>query len=165
MKNKSYINITNEWKQSRTTNRHKVKERNFVRIDERIYKISKSNKNVVFEKDIELLRPIAKWMSKTFGSKVYINPTVKVPEKIRTPDFTYKNEQWDLKTILGNNLDYSVKKTKGQANNFILDLTNSKLDFKEILNQLHRIYNSPYRKWVNIIIIKKGNTFNVYKRK
>jgi len=162
---KAYANITNRWKQKNIDNSSIVEERTFVRINGKVYKINKNNKNVVFEKDIETLRPIARWMSKTFGSKIYINPTVKVPQGIRTPDFIYKKKQWNLKTIRGSSLDNIIRKTKGQSNNFILDLTNSKLNFHNILTQIENIYKSPYRRWVDIVIIKIGNNFNIYQRK
>lgn len=165
---KPYIDITSKWKKNSSMNILQIEERTFVRINGKNYKINKNNKNVVFEEDIEALRPIAKWMSKTFGGKIYINPTVKYPQGIRTPDFTYKNKSWDLKTINTDgvySIDNALKTTKGQSNNFILDLSNSKLDFSDIIKQVKKIYNNPYRPWIDILIIKRDSKFNVLKRK
>ena len=45
---------------------------------------------------------IAVWLSKTFNENVYINPRVNCPEEIKTSDYIFKSERWDLKTIIGN---------------------------------------------------------------
>lgn len=58
-------------------------------------------KNVIFDfsqKEYE----IAVWLSKTFNESVIINPRINNPEGIKTSDYIFKNERWDLKTIIGN---------------------------------------------------------------
>lgn len=49
-----------------------------------------------------------------------------------------------------------MRKSKKQANNFILELLNSDISNEEVFEQLRNIYRSGRRK-VDTVIIKKGN--------
>lgn len=87
-------------------------------------------------------------------------PRVNIPEGIKTPDFIWNNEYWDLKEINSyskNIIDNIVNGTRKQTSNFIFDIKNGKISEKEIIKQIKKIYSSSYRKWINKIIIKRNN--------
>jgi len=73
-----------------------------------------------------------------------------------------------LKTISSsgkNTIDNRINKSKNQTNNYIIDVTNNNLKNKDIIKQIIKIYNSPKRKWVDKIIIKReNNIILIYKR-
>ena len=55
------------------------------------------------------------------------------------------------------NFDNIIKNQKSQASNFILDFTNSSLDYQSIIKQITNIYNSKGRNWINKFLIIKNN--------
>lgn len=78
---------------------------------------------------------IAVWLSKTFNENVYINPRVNCPEGIKTSDYIFKSERWDLKAIIGNSTQvfyHAIYKNKEQSSNYIFDITKS-LELANIL--------------------------------
>ena len=124
-------------------------------------------KNVVLDytkSEVEM----AKLLISTFGGIIYLLPRVNYPENIRTADYLWNNEFWDLKEVKGNSkrvLDNILKNTKFQCLNFILDINVENITLSEIIFQLKLIYNSNHRKWINkIIIIKNGKLLMVIKR-
>ncbi len=42
---------------------------------------------------------IAIWLTKTFGYKVILLPRINIPEGIKTADYLFKDELWNLKEI------------------------------------------------------------------
>lgn len=112
---------------------------------------------------------VARIMSNEFGCEVQLVPRILKPDKIKTPDYIIFNERYDLKTINGNSksvLYNALTGKKMQAENFVFDITNCKLDVTEIQNQAKLIFESIHMKFVNRIVIIKGDTIlNVYERK
>lgn len=76
--------------------------------------------------------------------------------------------QFDLKELSGTskNLVYNaISKKKRQASNFILDISTSPLDEKEIARQIEYIYWSRHTTFVQeIIVIKDGKIKKIYER-
>ena len=108
---------------------------------------------------------IAKWLERKFGGEIYMLPRINKPEGISTPDYLFRGERWDLKEIFGNGnqtLYHSIFKKSRQSNNFILDVTNSKLSLNEIMEQLNRLTNRDDTKYLNRIILKKRYKFYVF---
>jgi len=114
-------------------------------------------------------KEVAIWLVNTFGGIVKMIPRVNNPEGIKTPDYIFKNQKFDLKEIMGTSkrsIDDSIKNKKLQAQNFILDISNTTLSIVEIKKQIDKIYKDPKRKWINVIILKQDNNLLlVYKRK
>ena len=96
-------------------------------------------------------------------------PRVNKPDNISTPDYIWNEENWDLKSITGSGkrvIEDSVKKKKKQSNNFIFDLTESKIANDDLLRQAKKIYSSKSTEFVDKIIIKKDDSvICIYKRK
>ena len=114
-------------------------------------------------------KEVAKWLANLFGETVYMLPRINYPEGIKTADYFFKNECWDLKTIKGKSrqvLYHAIYKNKTQSNNFIFDISNTTISIKEIKNQIDKLYESPNRKWINkIMLIKNQKLICIYIRK
>ncbi|MCM1052834.1 MAG: hypothetical protein NC483_02520 [Ruminococcus sp.] len=163
---KAFIDVTNDMIEKAIPNNHIVKDRLYFEYENKRYFVD--GKNVILDYSLEE-KEIALWLESTFGGKIYMLPRINVPENIVTPDYLWNNEYWDLKEIYGNGkhtLDTSIKKKRNQSNNFILDISHSKLSIKEAIRQLNLIFLSKNRKWVNIIIlVKNRKLIKIYKRK
>lgn len=124
-------------------------------------------KNVILKptkRELEVARVLAEY----FNKEVNLTPAVSYPKGIKTPDYMIDQRKFDLKEIEGtskNVLDGAIKNKKEQADNFIFDITKTKLATLEIYNQVQDIYSSKRREWVNeIIIIIDNKVIKTYKR-
>ena len=125
------------------------------------------NKRVVIDPSKKELY-MALWLSKKLGKRIEILPRVLIPERIKTSDYLIDGSNWDLKTISSNrnNAIYtSIRIRQEQSNNFIFDISNSKLTIKAVLKQMDGIYSMKGFNWVNDVIIKKNNTLEIIRRK
>lgn len=166
---KNYIDITKEWLNNAKPNNNPVKEQLYFDYKNKRYYVD--NKNVVLDyskKDLE----IVKQLINALGGEIYMLPRINKPEGIKTPDYLWNNEYWDLKEIKQNAkskiraIDNILKTTKLQSNNFILDVTKCKLDIDNILEQVKKIYSTKNRGWIDKILILDNNKLvKVYKRK
>lgn len=115
-------------------------------------------KNVKFEYDKQEIDG-AEWLSKKFGVIVQMVPKINKPEGIKVPDYLVDGVPFDRKGIRGqgkNVIDGNLKKAKLQAQNILLDVTETPLTNTEILNQLSNIYKSD-RRGIDVVIIKRAN--------
>lgn len=99
---------------------------------------------------------IAVWLSKTFNENVYINPRVNCPEGIKTSDYIFKSERWDLKAIIGNSTQFfyhAIYKNKEQSSNYIFDITKSNINMKEALELANILYGRSDITFLDKIII------------
>lgn len=123
-------------------------------------------KNVIFDfsqKEYE----IAVWLSKTFNESVIINPRINNPEGIKTSDYIFKNERWNLKTIIGNSNQvfyHAVYKNKKQSNNYIFDITESNMDIQRALDLINILYKRNDVSFLDKIILLKYNRFLLLKK-
>lgn len=63
-------------------------------------------------------------------------------------------------------MDNLLKESKGQSNNFILDISESKLDRKNIISQIEKLYSTKNRDWIDkIIVFDNDELIKVYGRK
>lgn len=162
---KNYIDITKEWMENATPNSHIVKDLSYFNHNGIKYYVD--GKNVVLDYSNKELE-IAIWLENTFGGEIFMLPRINKPDGIKTPDYLWNDEYWDLKAIKGkgkHTLDSAIKKEKSQANNFILNISNNLISKDNAINQLNLIFNAKERTWVNKIILKHNNNVIVYKRK
>ena len=114
-------------------------------------------------------REIADLLAIKMNTTVNMVPRVLKPRGIKTPDYIIGNDKYDLKEILGNGknvIDNAIKKQRLQADNFIFDISNTKLSESEIKDQINKLYLSERRNWINkTILIKNKKIINEYKRK
>ncbi len=132
------------------------------------------NKYVVDNKNVKIKankkeKEVAKILSQLYGQKVNLVPVVLNPPGIKTPDYIVNKDKFDLKEILGNGkntLDTAISKKKQQSDNFIFDISKSSMTEDIAIEQIHRIYESKNRRWVNkIILLKDDKILKIFKRK
>lgn len=164
---KPYDDITDVMYKKATPDSHEVLDLQEYAVGEDTYTVD--GKNVVLdysdhEKDIAVL------LEKEFGGEIYMVPRVNYPQGIRTPDYLFRGEKYDLKTIekgAGENTVYNrIKKAKKQATRFIVDTTASELGKESVLKQIEKIFTNKETKFVEeIILVSDKKIIKVLKRK
>ena len=169
--NINYIDITKELIEKATPNSHKVLDSYFYISKDKIY-IVDGSKNVVLDYSLKELE-VANWIENTFGGEIYMKPRVNSPNNIKTADYWWNGEYWDLKELkdsksLMRAIDNAIKKCEKQSHNFIIDITDCKIPIHYIIKQAENIFKDGAcrRIWVNKIIIKKDNILiKAYKKR
>lgn len=164
--NAAYTDTTKAWYEEATPNSHPVSDLRELTIDGNTYRVD--GRNVVLDYSAHE-KEIAELLEKEFGGELYMVPRVNNPQGVSTPDYLFRGERYDLKTIgktTGKNpLFNRVHKATGQANNFVLDLTDSKLADDTIEEQIKKIFTDRQTKNVRTVIaIKSKNIIKVYKK-
>lgn len=90
-----YSDVTTNWIEKAKPNSHKVLDRHYFEYKNVRYVVD--NKNVVLDYSNEEKR-IARWLENTFGGELYMLPRINSPKGIKTADYLFRNEYWDLKT-------------------------------------------------------------------
>ena len=164
-KMQGFRETTDEWRKTATPNSHEIEEIHRYEINDAIYEVD--GRNVVLDYS-EKERKIAELLKKELGGPISLVPRVLNPQGISTPDYMFRNKAFDLKELSGTskNLVYNaISKKKRQASNFILDISTSPLDEKEIARQIEYIYWSRHTTFVQeIIVIKDGKIKKIYER-
>lgn len=157
--------VKDKW-MSKASKEYKVEDLGSYIIDRTEYVVD--GHNVVFDPSNDE-RNIANVLGKTFGGTVQLVPRVLNPQGIKTPDYIFKNEKYDLKTVTGlskNVLYNALKGKKNQAENFIFDISQNTLDIEDLTNQARMLFESKNREFVKrIILIKDDVVLNVFERK
>jgi len=138
--------------------------RKYIDVDNHRYIVD--NKKVVLDPSKKELQ-IALWLSRIFNANVYILPKVLQPEGIKTADYLINNEKWDLKGIKSNKntaIYTSIRKQERQANNFIFDISRTKVTTKSAIRQIEDLFKHKDFKWFKMAIIKKNNDYVFVKR-
>lgn len=163
----NYKDITVKWIKNANPNSHEVEDRLYY-IDDKGVKYKVDGKNVVLDYT-KKEKEVAVWLENTFGGKIFMLPRINKPWNVKTPDYLFRNEYWDLKEISASGkraIDNRINGTKKQTKNYILDVTNSILSDEEIIYQIKRLYDSNDRKWVEkIILIRNYKLIIICKRK
>lgn len=151
-------NVTQEWIDRATPNSHEVKDLHEFTQDGVTYKTD--GINVKHEYD-DHEKAIAELLESKFGGELWMMPTVKGKYlHVRTPDYLFRGRRFDLKTMMNGTSKQAVYKVvtdkPEQADNFILDVTNSPLGDEEILRQAREVFESYNARGVNTIIIFHG---------
>ena len=157
--------ITNEWKEVPHGNAKKVKDLTEYEANGTVYKVD--NKCVLLDHNQEE-KEIANIFSEKYGKSVQLVPRILYPQNIRTPDYLIEGEKYDLKTPIGsgkNTIYDLVRKSKAQADNFIICLDNVALGMDDVELQIKTIYSSRHTQSINeIILIKNGEILKVFKK-
>nr|MBP3259052.1 hypothetical protein [Bacilli bacterium] len=164
---KKYIDVTIDYLKNAIPNSHTIVNSYFYISNDNIYIVDGTKKVILDYSDKEL--EIAIWIETIIGGEFYMNPKVNIPDGIKTADYWWNGEYWDLKMPIGSSrrtIENMIKDSKEQSKNFIIDISNSKLTINEAKYQIKNIYNNAARKWINKIILKKGSKLiAIYKRK
>lgn len=162
-----YTEETGKWRETATPNSHVVRDLQEHTVNGITYKVD--GHNVVLDYSPHE-KEIAELIEKEFGGEIYMVPRVNSPQGVSTPDYLFRGVGYDLKTLgesaRANTLFNRVKKAKWQAQNFIIDVTNTKLDEDTILAQVKKVFHREDTKWVDeILIVQNGSRIRVFKRK
>ena len=167
---KPYKNITDNFRKAVIERNSKIEERDWIKNDGKVYRIGKLNPDNVRLRpnSDENVKPMAEWLQKELGGKVFINPEPEHSE-FRTSDFMYRNQKWELKTPKSKNKNtiyYQIDSGKGQANNFIIDMSQTEFSYEEVLEQVNFAFSAKNIKWFNKLIVKhnKHNKYGVFIR-
>ncbi len=166
MLNMEYRDITNRIL-NRDKKEYKVEEQNYYK-DDNGSKYEVDGKYVIM-KPTKNEKQVANLLGELYGGKVKIIPRINVPENIKTPDYMIGNKKYDLKEIKGNGkyvIQGNLKGKSQQADNFVIDISKSKIQEIDAIEQIQSIYKSKHYLWIDeLILIKNNQILKIYKRK
>lgn len=113
-------------------------------------------------------KEIADLLALKMNTTVNMVPRVQFPLGISTPDYLIENKKWDLKTLTkdatNNTIFNRVQKAKRQADNFIVDITNTKLEKSIVKEQVDKIFRVRSTNNVDTVAIKYKNEMKFFER-
>ena len=162
----TFTDITGKWYPNAKPNSHPVLELQEYTPGGETYKVD--GHNVVLDHDPHE-KEIAELLEREVGGEIYLVPRVNNPQGVSTPDYLFHGRGYDLKTLgekAGPNTMFQrVKKAKRQSRNFIIDVSDTKLDRVMIDQQISKIFWSENTRFVDeIVIINDGHIVRVAKR-
>nr|DAE05904.1 MAG TPA: minor capsid protein [Siphoviridae sp. ctwDU14] len=165
-KSERFVDITGNWYPDAKPNSHPVLEQQEYTFNGVTYKVD--GHNVVLDHDAHE-KEIAELLEREVGGEIYLVPRVNNPQGVPTPDYLFHGRGYDLKTLSEkagpNTMFQRVKKAKRQSRNFIIDVSNTKLDRETIAQQISKIFWSENTRFVDeIVIINDGRIVQVAKR-
>lgn len=158
-----YKDITNQYKNKK---KYQIrKQKYYISENGTIYYLD--GKHIILnptEREIE----VAKILGNAIGGIVKIMPSVNKPFGIKTSDYNINGEKFDLKQIKGGGkyvIQGNIKGKKEQSNNFIIDISEAKIDIEEAQRQIENIYDSSHYLWLNkILLLQDKCIVKAYKR-
>lgn len=162
----TFTDITGRWYPDADPNSHPVLELQEYASSGATYKVD--GHNVVLDHDAHE-KEIAELLEREVGGEIYLVPRVNNPQGVPTPDYLFHGRGYDLKTLSEkagpNTMFQRVKKAKRQSRNFIIDVSDTKLDRETIAQQISKIFWSENTRFVDeIVIINDGRIVQVAKR-
>ena len=165
-KGENFKDITNSFKNSKLTKTSYVGELKEVMVNDINYKFD--GEHVVLDYTVDE-KAIAEYLSKNIGGEIYMLPRVLYPKNVRTPDYMWDDEKWDLKTIKKhskNTVTTAVGNGLGQSGNIILNIEDKTYSIKDKLHELERIFGNHRLLEINkILILDKNELFGIFTRK
>ncbi len=162
---KRYEDITGNWYPDATPNSHQVSDATEITINGVTYRVDGKNVQLAYSKHE---KEIAEFLEREIGGEIYMLPKVNKPEYIKTPDYLFNGKLYDLKTLTGNSKDAifnRIAKSSGQANRFIVDISNLEFNARDIENQIYKIFWHDRTKFVDeVVLISLGKIILVVKR-
>ena len=173
--NNKYLAVTNEWLRNGKPNSHDIVIDDYF-IDELgirhpikgIEKVHSASKN----SDEYMITTILK---ETLGGEIHMVSRITNMANshlgVKTPDYIWNNEKWDLKTPRNvghfkNTIERFLKKKNAriQAEKYIINYINfDNITNQQIINVVHRTLKN--RNWVKcIIIIRNRKIFRIYSK-
>lgn len=166
---KPYEDVTQQWIDAVDQNRTgSVIKNDYFEIEEMRYDSSNAKLDMKFGNE-EM--NVASWLKDTFHEDVQLVPRVAPLGKtfIKTPDYQFRNEFWDLKTIEGSGKETIVnriKKAEGQASNFVINLSQkSNLSNEMVERQIKYLYRMERYNYVDKIIVSRNGIISLIAQK
>ncbi len=162
-----YHDITGNWYPDAVPNSHTVQDLPSVTVNGVTYQVDGHNVKLKYSAHE---KEIAELLEREVGGEMYMVPKVENPQGIRTADYLFNGNFYDLKTLEKvppgkNPIFNAVKKSSGQTTKVILDVTIPDLDAQTITCQVDKVFWSRETKFVDeIVVVRNGSIENVYKR-
>lgn len=163
-----YIDVTDEWLKNAKLNISEIKFDDYFVDDEGVRHPIKYKELVYVASCKSDEYKCALLIRSIFGGEIHMVPRIidisNEGRKVKTPDFRWNGEKWDLKTPgqagkFETSFERFIKKNvvEKQASNFIIDYRKiiGKFD-EQIMNVVLKTLNQPSRKWVNKVIVICG---------
>lgn len=165
-KQPKFADITGNWYPDAVPNSHSVQDLKIYTVNGVSYEVD--GHNVVLDYSA-YEKEIAELLEREVGGELVMVPRVNNPQGVSTPDYLFHGKGYDLKTIgktTGKNPIFNrVKKAKGQARNFILDITKADLTEEVVDGQVDKVFWSRETQFVDeLVIIRDGKIDKVVKR-
>jgi hypothetical protein len=161
-----YTDVTEKWRETATPNSHVVQDLQEYTANGVTYKVD--GHNVVLDYSPHE-KEIAELIEKEFGGEMYMVPRVNSPQGVSTPDYLFRGQRYDLKTLGGkagtDTIFQRVKKAKRQSHNFIIDISDTELDKETVNQQINKIFWQDQTAFVDkLVIVKNGVIEQIVKR-
>lgn len=155
---KNCYDATPEWNAKKAEKQDgKVTEQNYLIIENELHYVDDVH---ILSGHTENERNVAKLLAKEFGGEIVLLPRTSGGGKyqgIKVADYLCNGIRIDLKTPTGSGKEtiYGVmKRYKKQANTFVIDISQTELDYKEIMKQLEEsVFKSDHTRFVKTIIL------------
>ena len=164
----SYIDLSDKYTNKVSTHTGEIEELQEYTTNGVTYKVD--NINIKQNNSLRELQ-IAEILSSQLGEKVNLVPEIcGIYKNVHAPDYLIAGERWDLKELKNgtskNLIRDIVHKKREQAENFIFDITNSKLSDEEIFEQAEGVFTKYYNtKHAERVVIVKGDKIVKYLQK
>lgn len=151
------VDVTAEYLRDATPNSHVVQDLLAYVVNGTAYVVD--GHNVVLSYSFHK-KEIAELLESELGGEIFMVPRVNSPEGISTPDYLFRGEAFDLKTLsseAGKNTIFNrIKKARRQAKNFVVDVTQAHLEETVIMEQIEKIYKMKETMFVDQVIFING---------
>lgn len=160
------LDVTQEYLDAATPNSHAVQDLLSYTANGVTYTVDGRNVQLSYSQHE---KKIADLLERTLGGEIFMVPRVNSPQGVRTPDYLFRGEAYDLKTLKPNSgpntIFNRVKKAEGQAQRFIIDVTHSGLDDAVINQQLEKLLTRSDTGWVEeVFIIRDDKISRIMKK-
>lgn len=156
-KKEEYADVTAQWRENATPNSHPVQDLQEYTTGGVTYKVD--GHNVVLDYSPHE-KEIAELLEREFGGELFMVPRVNNPQGVSTPDYLFRGNGYDLKTLgekaRQDTMFQRVQKARRQSRNFIIDITATSLDSDTVRSQIEKIFRLDSTKFVDEIIIING---------
>ena len=176
--NDNYLDVTDQWLENAKPNSHEIIIDDYFIDDFGIKHPIKGREKVHISSINSDEYKMALIIKKTLGGEIHMVPTITDISNshfgVKTPDYIWNNEKWDLKTPqykdnYENIMNDIFKKPylKLQSTKFIVDLINFPvISDNEIMSICKRMFNNKYRKWIKaLIIVKNKKIYKIFIKK
>lgn len=158
--------VTREYLDAATPNSHIVQDLQSYTVNGVTYTVDGRNVQLSYSQHE---KEVAELLERKLGGELFMVPKVNNPQGVRTPDYLFRGERYDLKTLekkAGKNTIFNrVKNSKGQAERIIIDITKGEVTQSLLDAQIEKIFSSGGTSFIDeIVIVSDGKIKGIYGR-
>lgn len=161
------LDVTRTYLDTATPNSHTVQDLECFSIGGITYKVDGCNVILSYSAHE---KEIAELLEQELGGELYMMPKVNSPQGVRMSDYLFRGRRYDLKTLeqraAEDMMFQRVKKAKGQARRFVVDVTKAeRLSDAIIDSQIQKIFRHRETGFVEeVIIVRSTKIYRILKR-